>query len=174
MATGNLFKVRVGDAKLKAKLAAISGADMKPAFETIGRVIATKVRLCFKLGIDPFGQPWAPLKYRKGQPLRDTGRLQRSITSVADSSGVVIGTNVRYARAHQRGKSKPEVRRITQAFGKPLKFPVFATVQNPNVPARPFLPLREGSDIVALPPLWSTAVVRALRQYFQKRAKAAG
>lgn len=167
-----LFKITVKDAKVKAKLQLLAGTDLRGAFETIGRTLATKVRLCFKLGVDPWGTTWAPLKYRKGQPLRDTGRLQRSITSVADSKGVSIGTNTVYARAHQFGKSQPETRRITQAFGKPLKFPVFVNVPNPNVPARAFLPIRPDSKVVTLPPAWSLDVVRALRRHFQAQAKA--
>lgn len=166
-----LFKVKVNDGNLKAKLKVLADGDMKPVFETVGRVITNRIRLCFKLGTDPYGQPWAPLKYRKGQPLRDTGRLNRSITSVADSNGVTIGTNVVYARAHQRGKSKPETRRITQAFGKPLKFPVIVNVPNPNVPARRFMPLSESTDQVALPPAWSVDVVKALGAHFKAKAK---
>src|SRR5574343_577946 len=47
-----------------------------------------------------------------GKPLIDTGRLRKSITYEAGPRGVVIGTNVKYARTHQFGaeikaKNKP-------------------------------------------------------------------
>lgn len=190
-----LLKIAVDDDKLQAKLTQLAGADMKPAFEAVGRVIATRVRLCFKLGVDPWGSPWAAIKWRAprrtndgkrlsqtgkrqaaanaagkaGQPLRDTGRLNRSITSVADSNGVTVGTNVQYARTHQFGAT------IVPKHAKRLVFPgpdgamIFA--KKVTVPARPFLPLRPNAAVVALPPDWSLGVVRALRLHFRRQAK---
>ena len=168
------IKVQVVDQKLKAKLQALvaTGENMKPVYDVVGRTIATKIRLCFKLGIDPWGKPWLPLKIRKGgQPLRDTGRLVRSITSKPDDKGVSIGTNVFYARVHQRGAT------ITPKKAKRLVFPgpggklIFA--KKVTVPARPFMPLRPDSNTIALPPAWSGDVVRAMRAYFLTTAEKA-
>lgn len=158
------FKVntRGADAKITALLNA--AANAQPAFATVGRVIANRIRLCFKLGIDPWGSPWAALKIRKGQPLRDTGRLQRSIVSNPDKTGVTIGTNAKQARIQQFGGT------IVAKPGKRLVFPgpggamIFA--KKVTIPGRPFMPLRKGQNVVALPPDWSRDVVRALRAYF--------
>ena len=139
---------------------------MAPVFRTVGSVLVRKINLGFKLGIDPFGNPWTKLKLRKGQPLRDTGRLQRSITAKADAKGVTVGTNVAYARTHQFGATiepKKAKRLVFQGPGGRLIF-----AKKVVIPARPFLPLRADAQVAALPPDWSVAVVRAIRNYIKK------
>ncbi len=160
--------IRISDAGVKAKLAALDNAtkDMRPVYATIGRVLVNRIRLCFKLGIDPWGNPWQALKFRKGQPLRDTGRLNRSIVSKVDASGVTVGTNLIYAPVHQFGativpKNKPRL-----VFPGPNGNLIFA--KKVTIPARPFMPLRRGAQVVALPPDWSVLVVRAIRNYLSK------
>ena len=49
------------------------------------------------------GSGWKALKFRKGQALRDTGRLFGSITNAYDKKNAVVGTNVKYAAVHQYG-----------------------------------------------------------------------
>lgn len=202
------IKITINDAKAKAKLAAIEAAtnNMKPIFETVGNVILNRIRLCFKLGIDPWGNPWQAIKWRAprvqqvigkyggtwdkrrkdgslaltaagqaqakantegkaGQPLRDTGRLQRSITAAADSQGVTVGTNLRQARIHQFGGV------IRPKTAKSLVFPgptgelIFA--KKVTIPARPYLPLRRASTTVDLPPAWSLQITQALKLYLR-------
>lgn len=160
--------IRISDEGVKAKLRALDKAtqDMQPVYATIGRVLVNRIRLCFKLGIDPWGNPWQALKFRKGQPLRDTGRLNRSIVSKVDASGVTVGTNLIYAPVHQFGativpKNKPRL-----VFPGPNGSLIFA--KKVTIPARPFMPLRRGAQTVALPPDWSVLVVRALRSYLTK------
>lgn len=88
-----------------------------------------------------------------GQVLKvRTGTLRRSIDQrlVTDSAAVsgVVSTNVKYAKAHEYGSNqtvtvKEHVRLIKQAWGKPLKSPVWATVKahsaKQNLPERSFL-----------------------------------
>lgn len=166
---------KIDDSKAKAKLALLDSAAKNPApvYATIGRVLVNRIRLCFKMGIDPWGNPWQALKLRKGQPLRDTGRLNRSITSRVDKDGVTVGTNVFYAPVHQFGAT------IVPKTAKRLVFPgpsgrmIFA--KKVSIPARPFLPLRRASGVVALPPDWSLQVVRAIKAYLRgtvEKAKA--
>lgn len=158
---------KVDDRLAVKKLALLDkvASDPQPIYATIGRVLVNRIRLCFKLGIDPWNNPWAALKIRKGQPLRDTGRLQRSITSRPDKEGVTVGTNVFYAPVHQFGAT------ITPKKAKRLVFPgpggklIFA--KKVVVPARPFLPLRRSGAVVALPPAWSVLVVNAIRSYLR-------
>ena len=63
----------------------------------------TQVALGFRASRDPYGAAWAALKYRKGMPLRDTGRLANSFTARPTGDGFEVGTNVSYARFHQYG-----------------------------------------------------------------------
>lgn len=158
---------RIDDSKAVAKLKLLQSAidNPQPVYATVGRVLVNRIRLCFKLGIDPWGNPWQALKFRKGQPLRNTGRLNRSITSRVDSQGVTVGTNVAYAPPHQFGativpKNKPRL-----VFPGPNGKLIFA--KKVVLPARPFMPLRRGAATVALPPDWALLVIRSIKSYLQ-------
>jgi phage gpG-like protein len=88
-----------------------------------------------------------------GQVLKvRTGTLRRSINrrvTMSDTSiQASVGTNVKYARIHEYGFTGPEqvkahLRKITMAFGKPLKEPrtvnVRAFTRQMNLPERSFL-----------------------------------
>jgi phage gpG-like protein len=167
------IKFEVNDAGARAKIKALQAAtaDMTPAFATVGSVIRNRINLCFKLGIDPWGSPWAALKIRKGQPLRDTRVLQESFSSKPDATGVTVGTNqMPRAAVHQFGATiKPKKVGGRLVFPGPNGALIFA--KGVKIPARPFMPLKKGSDVVALPPDWSAAVTRALRAYFKKTAE---
>jgi len=146
------LKIRVIDRganqKIREMLAA--GSDMKPVFATVGRAVRSRIQLCFSLGVDPWSNPWASLKHRKGQPLVDTGVLLSSFTYAPDAKGVTIGTNqMPRAAAHQFG----------------------AAIRGGRIPARPFMPIKKGRDVVTLPPDWSAAVTNSLRRYFAAAAK---
>lgn len=56
------------------------------------------------------GRPtkWAPLKYRKGQPLRDKGMLANSISGQVSNGKGYVTTNVEYAGTHNYGAKKGE------------------------------------------------------------------
>lgn len=160
------FKIDDSKAVAKLQLVQSAAANPRPVYETIGRVLVNRIRLCFKLGVDPWGKPWAPLKFRKGQPLRDTGRLNRSIVSRIDGSGVTVGTNVQYAPVHQFGATIAPKNKPWLVFPGPSGKLVFA--KKVVVPARPFMPLRAGADFVALPPDWALLVLRSIKQYLQR------
>jgi phage gpG-like protein len=166
---GLTFKVNDKGAAAKLNALAKLTGNLQPAFAVIGARIATRIRLCFKLGIDPWSNPWKALKFRKGQPLRDTGRLQRSITSNPDATGVTIGTNVRYARTHQFGATIVPVKAKRLVFPGPNGRLIFA--KKVTIPARPFMPIQPGQEVAVLPPAWSVEVVRGLKAYFAKQLK---
>lgn len=63
----------------------------------------TELSLGFRESRNPYGEPWAPLKVRRGKPLIDTGRLRSSFTVSFTPTGFRIGTNVDYAASHQYG-----------------------------------------------------------------------
>jgi len=165
------LKFEVNDAAARAKLKALMAttSDMRPVYATVGRVIVNRIRLCFKLGVDPWASPWAALKIRRGQPLRDTGRLQRSITANPDATGVTIGTNVQHARVHQFGATIEPKKAKRLVFPGPSGRMIFA--KKVTVPARPFMPLKRGYSVVTLPPSWSADMTRALRAYFKQAAE---
>lgn len=111
-----------------------------PLMDRLGRVMLTDVDMNFKRGVSPDGTPWAPLKHRQGQPLRDTKRLQNSMTYSASNDEVTVGTNVIYAPTHQFGAT------IKPKKGKFLVFKlgdktVFA--KQVTIPARPFIGIGE-------------------------------
>jgi len=120
----------------------------RPLMQDVGRIMKADTALNFRGQRSPEGAPWKPIQ-RRGQILSDTRRLRNSINyrTIGDDT-VAIGTNVDYARVHQEGfEGKISVpghtRRITQAFGKKLKFPVFQTVgphqRFMRLDARPYL-----------------------------------
>jgi phage gpG-like protein len=180
--------VDVNDARAIAQIdELLKRAGGRELYGVIGNTILNRIRLCFRLGIDPWGDAWRPIKWRAartrangsrtktgnrqasanaagtpGQPLRDTGRLNRSITSKADRSGVTIGTNLIYAPVHQFGATIVPVNAKRLVFPGPNGALIFA--KKSVIPARPFLPLRQGG-IVALPPAWSAVVVRAIKRH---------
>ena len=123
-----------------------------------GAVVRESVRTNFAAGGRP--RKWKRLKNRNGQPLRDTGRLQNSITSRVSGKVVYVGTNVIYAavqhfgagkgsfgtvvahvRGHERTRNgttyqvRPHTRRQKAPWG--------------DIPARPFLLVQE-EDKVAI------------------------
>lgn len=68
-----------------------------------------------------------------------TGRLRRSITqrieASADEISGIVGTNVDYAAVHEYGfkgavSVKQHLRLVKEAFGRPLKSPVWSTVRS--------------------------------------------
>ena len=122
--------------QLQDRLAGFS--ETGPLMARIGRVMKTDTQLNFRRGTSPQGNSWAPLKGRNGQPLRDTGRLMRSIDYEASDDEVVIGTNVKYGPTHQFGAV------IKPKNGKFLKFKIgnqFVSLKKVTIPARPFIGL---------------------------------
>lgn len=209
--------IDVGDGAA-AKIDALEKAagSMRPIYETVGNVLLNRVRLCFKLGIDPWGTPWQRIKWRApsvqqvtgkyggyrdkinkdgslaytakgkkqlaanaaasagtgsaGKPLVDTGALRNSITSRADDEGVTVGTNLRQARLHQFGGTIVPKKAKMLAFPGPNGMILFA--KRVTIPARPYMPLRRGAQIVELPPSWSLLVAKAFKQHLSEAVEA--
>ncbi|MGO9622366.1 MAG: phage virion morphogenesis protein [Desulfobaccales bacterium] len=104
------------------------------------------------------GQAFALVRYVQGQKLSGqvlknrSSHLRDSIHAEMQESGAqigaTVGTNVKYAAIHEYGFDgieavKAHQRRITQAFGHALKFPVWASVRpfdrHMKMPERSFL-----------------------------------
>lgn len=88
--------------KLFRELAARFGND-RP-LQIASDIIAQSVQYNFVAG----GRPgrWPPLKYRNGQPLRDTGRLMNSINARVVGGRGLVSTSVRYAATQNYGARK--------------------------------------------------------------------
>lgn len=164
------FKIEVDDKEVIRAIQELQkkAGSMKPAMNSIGGALKTRVQMGFLTSTAPDGTPWKRLKHRSGKPLMDTRVLRNSITFNATDDQVEVGTNIEYGAVHQfgkAGKKRTFVRRITQAFGKPLKFPVWQTVRNAqwSLPARPFLPES------GLPQKWVDGIVERIQAYLIKK-----
>lgn len=126
--------------------------NLRPAFNKIGVLLESKVREKTGRGIDAWGNPFKPLKATKGRrvggvPLNDTRQhIYNKITHLATSQQVEIGIleNSPIGATHQFGSSKK------------------------NIPARPFLPIRE-SGRVDLPGDWSTVIIDTIKVHFSSQ-----
>lgn len=61
----------------------------------------------FATETDPYGKPWAGLKYRSGKILQDTGRLRSSFkVAGVTRRGFRVNASANYAAFHQEGTSR--------------------------------------------------------------------
>ena len=89
------------------------------------------------------------------QPLRDTGRLANSFIDKIEGNAVVIGTDIPYAKFHEKGV--PPFGPIVPKRGKVLAFmsasgPVFVTrvEHHPGIPQRRLIPTQGLAEKLAL------------------------
>lgn len=151
-------RVTVNATPVLQKLGSLSQKldGLRPLLEDVKGRLLLSTQQNFTAGGRP--RSWTPLAAstlanRRGSSariLRDTGRLQNSITGRIEQRSVLIGTNVLYARIHQEGGTVrvPEVRPRT---AKVLRFVVGGQVvyarraraHTVRIPARPYLLLQE-------------------------------
>jgi phage gpG-like protein len=105
-------------ARLQAKLKSLATDDTYVRLNNVvGAAALAQVQLGFRTGTDPYGRAWPGLVLRSGKPLLNTGRLRSSFSYQASRRSFTIGTNVAYAKTHQRGMT------ITPVKGRFLRFP---------------------------------------------------
>ena len=161
----DLVRIRIEDKGVLAALAALRARadDPRPALAEAGAALVTRIQLGFRDSQTPWGTPWAALELRDGKPLRDTGRLGNSITyRVIGKTGFEVGTTIPYAPTHQYGatiRPKKGPRLVFRPRG--FKHPIFA--RQVTIPARPFLPIRDGR--ADLPADWTADVLEALSAF---------
>lgn len=120
------------------QLRALAG-DLTPLWQEVGDSLVTSTQMRFEAGRGPNGVPWKPSRRAQqedGRTLIDSGILRTSINRVADADGVTIGTNIRYAAAHQFGAT------IRAKTSRGLRFRVgdrWITKRQVFLPPRPFL-----------------------------------
>lgn len=155
-------KVNVDLAEVQARLQQIKadGGDVSAALGAFGGVVLNRIRLGFRMGRTPWGAAWLPVKLRVGQPLRNTGQLQRSITMQTGKDAVTIGTNHPGRNVHQFGAT------IRPRNVSLLRFPGpngFIFAKEVTVPARPFMPINQ-SNQVDLPQQWAQSGLEAMKK----------
>ncbi len=77
--------------------------DATPAMKIVGKIARTSIRKNFEAEGRP--PPWKALQRalkQGGRTLTKSARLMKSITAAAHSDHVDVGTNVVYARIHER------------------------------------------------------------------------
>lgn len=137
--------IQLNDQEILASLSALATAAnrLEPALDEIGAAVQASISLNFSGQHDPDGNPWEPLsdvtlenrRGGSGQILRDTGRLNRSITYNVQAESVEIGSDVVYANMQQFG-------------GKKTDFPWLWG----DIPPRPFVGVSEAdkAEILAI------------------------
>lgn len=167
--------LRISSDDLERKLAEIIKKMNAPAplYRNIGEYLVRQTqRVRFNSETDPDGVPWAPLapstlrrKRKIGaimKTLQERGNLRRSIAYQADSQGVAVGSNLKYAALHQFGGEVRSFARTTEVgfkldgqgvgrFAKRSK----ATIMQPvtyggsvrRIPARPFLGVGDDDEV---------------------------
>lgn len=76
------YRLEIDDTQVRQVFSRLetAGRDPGEALDRVGSALVTLLDLQFREGRDPYGNPWAPLTSRRGQPLRDTGQhLQNTI-----------------------------------------------------------------------------------------------
>lgn len=164
-----MIKFQVNAEAVKAKFTELgtNSPTTLRALDAFARVLRTRIQLAFRSQKSPYGTTWAPLKYRTGQALRNTGRLYGSIQVRRDGDGVVVGTNLKVPNG-------PQSLGAVHQFGaviKPKKGPflVFAIpgrkglvfARQVTIPARPFMPITPQNQTI-LPPAWEKAALNAM------------
>lgn len=123
------------------------GGNLEKPMRSIARFMENEVALGFKQSRSPYGEQWAPISHRSGQPLIDTRDLLGSITSNYGPDFAEVGTNKEYGPIHQFGG--------------------YAGVnKSAKIPKRQYLPI-EGDEVV-LPDYWEEEVLAILGQHMEK------
>ncbi|WP_104903705.1 phage virion morphogenesis protein [Pseudomonas sp. LH1G9] len=92
---------------------------VKKGLNQIGVRWIARVKTCFQRGVDPYGNPWAPIHHRQGQPLLDSGRLRNSIKHNVRGTNLELASNLIYADNHQYGITVKQRRYLPDKTGLP-------------------------------------------------------
>lgn len=133
----------------------------------VGNVIVRGVKRTFERGQDPdTGEKWKPIKNRHGQPLRDLGRLMRSIHYEKTGDGfdtkVSVGTNLIYAATHQFGDPHRVPVNAKRLVFQVMGVTVFA--KKVSIPRRKYLPETDQGLFRATNGLLAPAVEKFLKK----------
>ncbi|KAF0251989.1 phage virion morphogenesis protein [Pseudomonas putida] len=100
-----------------------NNAHIKSGLQEVAAVWENRVKSNFRKSQDPYGNTWAEIKHRDGQPLIDTGMLRNSISGEVRGLSIVLGSPLEYANAHQDGIKVKQRRFLpTKESGLPDKW----------------------------------------------------
>lgn len=118
---------------------------VKKGLNQIGVRWVARIKTCFQRGIDPYGQRWAPIHHRQGQPLLDTGRLRNSIKHNVRGTNLELASNLVYADNHQYGITVKQRRFLPDKSGLPKQWLdeyqkiLLENIENALEPSKPVL-----------------------------------
>lgn len=97
----------VDNRALRARLAALAHFNARPAFDEIGEHLVSTTTQRFRTSVAPDGERWKPSRRVLENPGEKTlvlqGHLRQSLTHLASSDHVEVGSNLVYAAIHQLG-----------------------------------------------------------------------
>lgn len=165
---------------LRRRMEAVQAAQFRVALaQNLGEEARTQVANGFRGERDPYGQPWAPLKRRKGKILRDTGRMAASVAVSQVGAGFQLEITADYAPNHQYGTKPHKVaaraakQNARGRFVKKSRTGYLLRIkehENPGIPQRQMVPMAQTGG---LGPIWAGAfdkvTTKMLRDTFGKR-----
>ena len=114
----------------------LENVDFAKLHENSGEVLISTTHERFRNGRAPNGSKWKRGLKGTGQTLVQSRLLRNSVTKRFSREGVEVGTNIKYARIHQKGGT------IRAKKAKFLRFKVgsrWAMKKSVKIPARPFI-----------------------------------
>lgn len=164
--------VVIQDAEVQALINDLISKTARPraALDAVGTRIVARIRATFVAGASPYGEKWAPLKFRRGRPLFKTGRtLFNRITHSTSETSVDVG--IFNKRSAEIGE-KHQFGAVEKA--PPGKFIIFKDeihdklvfARKIRIPARPFLPIR--GSVADLPRTWIDDITALFEKDFEK------
>lgn len=96
-----------------------NNAHVQKGLNQIGVRWVARVKVGFQRSVDPYGNPWAPITHRQGQPLLDTGRLRNSVKHNVRGTNLELASNLVYADNHQYGITVRQRRFLPDQQGLP-------------------------------------------------------
>lgn len=153
--------------KLIKRLEGVSKNDFRQSLSaSMATQARTLVSKCFETGKDPYGNAWAPLKLRHGQPLRDTGRLGSTAAWEVEATPERFSLTNRMKQVQlmqNGGVIQPVTARMLRFVPRGSNRAVFA--KRVVVPARPMVP------VSGLPPAWAHAFESVVNKLIDRRMR---
>ena len=87
----------------KVKKLGPNNPHIRAGLQEVAALWENRIKSNFRKSVNPYGEKWADIKHRQGQPLIDTGMLRNSISGEVRGLSIVLGSPLEYADTHQNG-----------------------------------------------------------------------